>query len=111
MGTKELYLVDELPIQEALTGGQGSDLPNGSIVRMTVQTGGFNAEYGNAISGIVNIVTKSGGDEHNIWRRGYDGRIGIEESNRTTQSGGYAQRAGERGIGYLLSIQQPPPVR
>ena len=83
--TEVLYLVDDLPIQEALAGGQGSNLPNGSIVEMTVQTGGFNAEYGNAMSGIVNIVTKSGGENHKIWIEGSDDRIGIEESNKTTE--------------------------
>lgn len=102
--TEVLYLVDDLPIQEALAGGQGSDLPNGSIVEMTVQTGGFNAEYGNAMSGIVNIVTKSGGEDHNIWIEGSDDRIGIEESNKTTEvevlAGGPIQRG---TVTYFLS--------
>ena len=56
-----VYLVDGLPIQEAIEGDVGSELPNSSIIDMTVQTGGFNAEYGNAMSGVVNIVTKDGG--------------------------------------------------
>ena len=102
--TEVLYLVDDLPIQEALAGGQGSDLPNGSIVEMTVQTGGFNAEYGNAMSGIVNIVTKSGGDEHTLWIEGNDDRIGIEESNRTTEVEVLASGPIQRGaITYFLS--------
>jgi len=58
--TELLYLVDGLPIQEAIEGRAGSDLPNSSIVEMSVQTGGFNAEYGNAMSGVVNIITKEG---------------------------------------------------
>ena len=102
--TEVLYLVDDLPIQEALAGGQGSDLPNGSIVEMTVQTGGFNAEYGNAMSGIVNIVTKSGGDVHKIWVEGSDDRIGIEESNKTTEVEVLASGPIQRGsVTYFLS--------
>jgi len=61
--TEVLYLVDGLPIQEVIEGEVGSDLPNSAIVDMTVQTGGFNAEYGNAMSGVVNIITKEGQDK------------------------------------------------
>ncbi|MBN1155970.1 TonB-dependent receptor [candidate division KSB1 bacterium] len=57
-----LYLVDGFPIQEAVEGDVGSELPMSSIIDMTVQTGGFNAEYGNAMSGVVNIITQNGGD-------------------------------------------------
>ena len=33
---------------------------------MTIQTGGFDAEYGNALSGVVNVITRGGGDEHKL---------------------------------------------
>jgi len=56
-----LYMVDGLPIQEAITREVGTELPNNSIIEMTVQTGGFTAEYGNAMSGVVNVITKEGG--------------------------------------------------
>jgi len=79
--TEVLYLVDGLPIQDAMMGGQSSDLPNASVVELTVQTGGFNAEYGNAMSGIVNVVTKTGGEHFQTWVRALDDRAGIEESN------------------------------
>jgi len=29
---------------------------------LILQTGGFNPEYGNAMSGVVNVITKSGGN-------------------------------------------------
>ncbi len=61
--TEVLYLVDGFPIQEVIEGKVGSELPMSSIIDMTVQTGGFNAEYGNAMSGVVNIITKDGGDD------------------------------------------------
>ncbi len=59
--TEVLYLVDGIPIREAIEGKVGSELPNSSIIDMTVQTGGFNAEYGDAMSGVVNIITRDGG--------------------------------------------------
>ncbi|MBN2414116.1 TonB-dependent receptor [candidate division KSB1 bacterium] len=60
-----LYLVDGFPIQEVIEGRVGSELPMSSIIDMTVQTGGFNAEYGNAMSGVVNILTQDGNDKLN----------------------------------------------
>jgi len=64
-----LYLVDGLPAQDVLEGGLGADLPNSSIVELSFQTGGFEAEYGNAQSGIVNVVTKSGSNETEVMAR------------------------------------------
>jgi len=99
-----LYLVDGMPIQEAMVGGFGSEIPQASVAEMTVQTGGFNAEYGNAMSGIVNIVTKTGGTSHQFLARLVDDRIGMEKSNKRSElellvSGPiYRQK-----IGYFLS--------
>ncbi|MCE5270463.1 TonB-dependent receptor [bacterium] len=39
------------------------ELATGSVEEVDVITGGFQAEYGNAQSGIINIVTKEGGPE------------------------------------------------
>ena len=59
-----LYLVDGLPISEAIEGKVGTELPMSSVIDMTVQTGGFAAEYGNAMSGVVNIITRDGKETH-----------------------------------------------
>ncbi len=58
-----VYLIDGIAVQDVLSGGLSSELPNSSIVELTMQTGGFDAEYGNALSGIVNVITKSGRNE------------------------------------------------
>ncbi len=58
--TDVLYMLDGLPIQSGLSREIASNFPNSSIVEMMVQTGGFNAEYGHATSGIVNVVSKDG---------------------------------------------------
>lgn len=83
--TEVLYLVDGLPIQEFMEGGAGSEIPQSSIAEMTVQTGGFNAEYGNAMSGIINIVTKMAGISHEFSTRFIDDHIGIEKSNKRSE--------------------------
>jgi len=62
-----LYLVDGLPVSEAIEGKVGTELPMSSVIEMTVQTGGFAAEYGNAMSGVVNIITRDGGESHEAY--------------------------------------------
>ncbi len=54
------YIVDGMSIKDPITGQAGADIINLAIVEMTVITGGFNAEYGQAMSGLVNVVTKEG---------------------------------------------------
>jgi len=54
------YLVDGVTVNDAYNGALGLEVENSSIRQMEVITGTFNAEYGQALSGIVNIVTQSG---------------------------------------------------
>jgi outer membrane receptor protein involved in Fe transport len=68
--TEVVYLVDGLPVQDVLTGELSTRLPNSSIVGLSLYTGGFEPEYGNALSGVVNIVTKGGTNDHRFFVRG-----------------------------------------
>lgn len=84
--TEVLYLVDGLPVQDVLTGGRSADLPASSIVGLSFYSGGFEPEYGNALSGVVNIVTKTGTNEHRFLLRGdKDNLFGGKQVNRTTE--------------------------
>ena len=50
--------------------GRADDhVPISTVVGMSVSTGGFEPEYGNALSGIVNIVTRTGGNDHQFTAR------------------------------------------
>ena len=55
------YLVDGIPVNDAYDGGVSLQVENNSIRQLEVISGTFNAEYGQAMSGIVNIVTKDAG--------------------------------------------------
>lgn len=59
-----LYLVDGVPVQDVIAGGLGAELPKSAIGGMSIYTGGFEAEYGNAMSAIVNVITRSGDNNH-----------------------------------------------
>jgi len=55
------YMVDGLSIKDPLASGSfGMMVGTNSIQEMSTILGGFNAEYGQAQSGIVNMVTKEG---------------------------------------------------
>ena len=54
------YWVDGIPVTDAYDGGTVVDVNKDMIQELQVVSGAYNAEYGNAMSGIVNMVTKSG---------------------------------------------------
>lgn len=64
------YLVNGMPVTDPM--GQGDlgaseveiNIPKLSIAEVNVTTGGFSAEYGNAQSGVVDVITKEGGSNY-----------------------------------------------
>ncbi|MDD3235434.1 MAG: carboxypeptidase regulatory-like domain-containing protein [Candidatus Cloacimonetes bacterium] len=54
------YTVDGMSVSDPVDGGATLQVDTDAIIDMKVMTGGFPAEYGNAQSGVVNIVTKDG---------------------------------------------------
>ena len=60
--TKEiLYMIDGIVVKDPLLGDFSGSVNQNAIQQMTVISGTFNAEYGQAMSSVVNIVTKEGG--------------------------------------------------
>jgi outer membrane receptor protein involved in Fe transport len=56
------YLVDGMYVEDPLNGNYNSTINKDAVQELSVVSGSFNAEYGQAMSAIVNIVTKDGGD-------------------------------------------------
>ena len=54
------YFVDGFSQQDPLTGNSTTAINNDAIQEVVVLNGGFNAEYGRIMSGVVNVVTKEG---------------------------------------------------
>lgn len=54
------YWIDGVPVTDVYNGATVVDVNKNSIQEMQLVTGAFNAEYGQAMSGIVNIATRSG---------------------------------------------------
>ncbi len=57
------YVVDELDTTDAAEGRSGTQISSSFIEEVQVKTGGYEAEYGGALGGVVNMITKSGGNE------------------------------------------------
>ena len=57
------YLVDGISVTDPFSGELAIEIENNSIQELQVISGTFNAEYGQAMSGIIDIVTKDGGDK------------------------------------------------
>ncbi|MBO6794688.1 MAG: TonB-dependent receptor [Balneolaceae bacterium] len=69
------YLVNGVPINNAYNNGASFDVEQNMVSSLEVISGVFNAEYGQALSGVVNIVTKGVSPEWSGNFLGYVGRI------------------------------------
>ncbi|MCH8305423.1 MAG: TonB-dependent receptor [Candidatus Marinimicrobia bacterium] len=59
-----LYLVDGIPVNDVFSGDFAFQVENNAIQEMEIISGTFNAEYGQVQSGVVNVLTKEGGQEY-----------------------------------------------
>lgn len=57
------YWIDGIPVTDAYDGGNVVEVSKDMVQELQVVSGAFNAEYGNAMSGIVNIATKEGSNK------------------------------------------------
>lgn len=72
--TEIAYWVNGISITDPFDNSQGIQIDNSSVQELQVISGTFNAEYGNAMSGIINTVTKEGGPR-------YSGEIQVYSSD------------------------------
>ncbi|MBN8547565.1 MAG: TonB-dependent receptor [Ignavibacteria bacterium] len=63
-GGQVVYQVDGVPVTDAYDNSNVVDVGTNSVKELQVISGAFNAEYGQAMSGIVNIVTKDGNNDY-----------------------------------------------
>ncbi|MCB0729719.1 MAG: TonB-dependent receptor [Ignavibacteriae bacterium] len=81
------YLIDGIPVTDAFNGENSVEIENGSVRELEVISGTFNAEYGQAMSGVVNIVTKEGSQK-------YEGSVSAYFGNYITPDDGIYQNLG-----------------
>ncbi len=59
------YWIDGVPVTDVYDGSQVVEVNKNLVQEMQLVSGAFNAEYGQAMSGIVNIATREGADKFN----------------------------------------------
>ncbi len=69
------YLVNGVPINNAFNGQQAFEVEQNMVESLEVISGVFNAEYGQALSGVVNITTKGVPSEWSANALGYLGTL------------------------------------
>ena len=62
-GSETLTLIDGIPVNNFVLGGQAVNLSRYAAAQADFVKGGFEPQYGNALSGFINIATREGGTE------------------------------------------------
>jgi hypothetical protein len=57
------FIIDGVNTTNVIRGFQGKAINGEFIQEVEIKTGGYNAEYGRALGGVVNVITKSGGND------------------------------------------------
>jgi hypothetical protein len=60
---ENLYMIDGINTTNVIRGFQGKAINPESMQEVEIKTGGYQAEYGRALGGVINVITKSGGNE------------------------------------------------
>ncbi|WP_395406153.1 carboxypeptidase regulatory-like domain-containing protein [Pseudoduganella sp. UC29_106] len=88
--SENAYYINGFPVTNPLTQLGASELPFGAISQAQILTGGFGAEFGRSVGGVVNVTTKAG---TNNWEVG--GSVSWEPSSlRAKYKNSYYEKTG-----------------
>ena len=60
---ENIFLIDGINTTNVIMGFQGKNISTEFIQEVEIKTGGYQAEYGRNTGGVINVITKSGGNE------------------------------------------------
>jgi hypothetical protein len=117
-GLENNYVVDGVNISNQGFGGVGvysiifgslgTGVTTDFIKETQVKTGGFEAEYGQATGGVVNVVTKSGSNDFHGSLFGYFQPKGLEADRRTVQTpNGTVNDVGAQNVDFGITLGGP----
>jgi hypothetical protein len=78
------YYIDGMDVTNLRSLLQFANLPQDAIAQTQVKSGGYGVEYGRALGGIVNIVTKSGSNDWNFGGSVYSTPESLTASEKNT---------------------------
>ena len=103
--TEVSYLIDGIQVDETFGGeGRAVDIEPETIEDLEIITGTFNAEYGKAMSGIVNAVTKEG---RNKFHGSFSGALGNYFTSHNNIFMGLKENELDRNQDYKFHLSGP----
>ena len=87
---ENLFLIDGVNTTNVIKGFQGKDINSEFVQEVEVKTGGYQAEYGRNTGGVVNVITKSGGNELHGGVFGYYNDTGMRADQKNGEIANYA---------------------
>ena len=88
---ENLFLIDGVNTTNVIKGLQGKTINTEFIQEVEVKTGGYQAEYGRNTGGVVNVITKSGGNEFHGDLFGYYNPPSFSAKQRFDTTSAFAQ--------------------
>jgi len=95
------YYFDGFSIQDPFYSTAGIRIMPTALEELSLTSGGYTAEYGEALSGVVSAVTREGGPEFHGGLKVYEGATHPYDVN--TGEWGNLKRAGNRSLAFNLS--------
>jgi outer membrane receptor protein involved in Fe transport len=74
------YWIDGVPVTDAFNGSQVVEINKSLVQELQLVSGAYNAEYGQAMSGIVNIATREGGQKFAGGLTLYGGQYAVDDA-------------------------------
>ena len=102
-GPENVYFIDGVNITDPYRASTSGDLPSNFIKEVVVKDGGYEAEYGRALGGIVNVVTWSGGDEFRGEAFGFYSGSGLSGEWRRGLADAHVDASADGDAGLSLS--------
>ncbi|PYQ56364.1 MAG: TonB-dependent receptor, partial [Acidobacteria bacterium] len=82
-GAENAFFIDGVNTTNVEYGFQGKELNFEFINEVDVKTGGYEAEYGRSTGGIINVITKSGGNQFNGDVFGYHDSDSLQANSKS----------------------------
>jgi hypothetical protein len=100
---ENLWIIDGVNTTNVIKGLQGKAINGEFIQEVEVKTGGYQAEYGRTTGGVVNVITKSGGNEFHGDLFGYYNRPSMSAKTRFDTTAAYSQSGDALNLGSFIT--------
>ena len=98
------FLIDGINTTGVIKGIQGKDINNEFVQEVEVKTGGYQAEYGRNTGGVINVVTKSGGNEFHGALFGYYNSTGMKASTDFVGTPNFSEAGDSQAAGQGVTV-------